>query len=77
MYGAAPLKKTSLDFFISIDMALFNMFGMSETTGATTMHRGNRFSMDSCGGQIPGTDIKIDKPMADKNNEGEVCVRGR
>jgi long-chain-fatty-acid--CoA ligase ACSBG len=49
MYGAAPLKQTSRDFFCSIDMPLFNIFGMSETTGATTMHRYNKFSLDSCG----------------------------
>jgi len=77
MYGAAPLKQTSRDFFCSIDMPLFNIFGMSETTGATTMHRGNRFSLDSCGAAMQGVDIKIDKPNPDANGEGEMCIRGR
>lgn len=36
-FGAAPLKKTSVDYFASLDMPLLNVYGMSETTGATTL----------------------------------------
>lgn len=37
-FGAAPLKKASIEYFASLDMPLFNVYGMSETTGGTTMH---------------------------------------
>lgn len=37
-YGAAPLKQSSVEYFASLDMPLFNTYGMSETSGQTTMH---------------------------------------
>ena len=36
-FGAAPLKKASIEYFGSLDMILFNLYGMSETTGAFTI----------------------------------------
>lgn len=36
-FGAAPLKKASQEYFASLDMILFNLYGMSETTGAFTI----------------------------------------
>jgi len=35
-FGAAPLKKTSVDYFASLDIPLCNVYGMSETSGGTT-----------------------------------------
>lgn len=37
-FGAAPLKQTSIDYFASLNIPLFNMYGLSETTGTTTFH---------------------------------------
>jgi len=74
-YGAAPLKKTSVDYFTSLNFTLFNMYGMSETSGGTTGHYKNDFRLDSAGFALPGTDLKIDNP--DENGEGEICMRGR
>jgi long-chain-fatty-acid--CoA ligase ACSBG len=56
-------------------MPLFNVYGMSETTGATTVHSAENFRLDSAGYSIPGCDLKIDKP--DEHGEGEICMRGR
>lgn len=36
VFGAAPLKETSINYFASLDMPLFNMYGLSETTGSAT-----------------------------------------
>jgi len=54
---------------------LFNVYGMSETTGATTIHSADNFRLDTAGFAIPGTDLKIDNP--DEHGEGEICMRGR
>ena len=35
-YGAAPLKKSSVEYFASLDIPLMNMYGLSETTGSAT-----------------------------------------
>jgi|LauGreDrversion4_2_1035121.scaffolds.fasta_scaffold204837_2 long-chain-fatty-acid--CoA ligase ACSBG len=56
-------------------MPLFNVFGMSETTGATTIHTIDNFRLDTCGRALFGTDLKIDKP--DEHGEGEILMRGR
>lgn len=75
MFGAAPLKKTSIDYFASLDMPLINLYGMSETTGTTTIHTKSNFRLDSAGFAVPGTDLKIHNP--DELGEGEICMRGR
>ena len=74
-FGAAPLKQSSMQYFASLDMALFNMYGMSESTGATTVHSLSKFNLTSAGWAMPGTDLRIDNP--DENGEGEICMRGR
>lgn len=56
-------------------MPLFNVYGMSETTGATTVHSAENFRLDTAGYSIPGCDLKIDKP--DEHGDGEICMRGR
>jgi long-chain-fatty-acid--CoA ligase ACSBG len=48
-YGAAPLKQTSVDYFASLDIPLFNMYGLSETTGTTTLSYLNKFSLNHAG----------------------------
>lgn len=37
LFGAAPLKKSSLDYFASLDMIIMNFYGLSETSGGQTV----------------------------------------
>jgi long-chain-fatty-acid--CoA ligase ACSBG len=69
------MKQTTIDYFASLDIPMFNVYGMSETTGATTMHTFTDFRLDSAGFALPGTDLKINNP--DEHGEGEICMRGR
>ena len=48
-FGAAPLKQTSIDYFASLDIPLFNMYGLSETTGSTTISYPDKFSLAHAG----------------------------
>lgn len=48
-YGAAPLKQTSVDYFASLDIPLMNLYGLSETTGTTTISFLNDFSLNHAG----------------------------
>jgi long-chain-fatty-acid--CoA ligase ACSBG len=48
-YGAAPLKQTSIDYFASLDIPLFNMYGLSETAGTTTINYPDDFSLQHAG----------------------------
>lgn len=54
-YGAAPMKKSSIEYFASLDIPLFNVYGLSETTGATTIHNMFNFSLDTAGMPIMGS----------------------
>jgi long-chain-fatty-acid--CoA ligase ACSBG len=74
-FGAAPLRQTSIEYFASLDIPIFNVYGMSETTGATTIHSADNFRLDSAGFAVAGTDLKILNP--DENGEGEILMRGR
>ncbi|XP_066512539.1 long-chain-fatty-acid--CoA ligase ACSBG2-like [Hoplias malabaricus] len=73
--GAAPITKDTLEYFMSLNIQLYELYGMSESTGPHTMSWPNNFHLMSCGKVIPGCRTKLDKPDADGN--GEVCFWGR
>lgn len=74
-YGAAPLKQTSVDYFASLDIPLFNMYGLSETSGSTTVSYFQDFSLKHAGKQMSGSHIKIADP--DEKGDGEIRIFGR
>lgn len=61
-YGAAPLKQTSIDYFASLDIPLQNMYGLSETSGCSTVNFVNDFSLSHAGQSMAGCHIKIANP---------------
>lgn len=74
-FGAAPMKPVTQNYFASLSMPIYGLYGMSETTGATTIMTNDKFVLDSAGYCLPGTDLKIANP--DEKGEGEICMRGR
>lgn len=75
MFGAAPLKQTTIDYFASLDIPLMNMYGLSETTGSTTVSPVIKYKLNSAGRSIKGGEIKIADP--DERGQGEIRIRGR
>ncbi|KAL0186097.1 hypothetical protein M9458_017767, partial [Cirrhinus mrigala] len=73
--GAAPITKDTLEFFLSLDIPLFELYGMSESSGPHTITVPDAFRLTSCGKVIPGCKTKIFNPDADGN--GEICFWGR
>ncbi|XDV49206.1 hypothetical protein PO909_018498 [Leuciscus waleckii] len=73
--GAAPITKDTLEFFLSLDIPLFELYGMSESSGPHTISLPDAFRLTSCGKVIPGCKTKIFNPDADGN--GEICFWGR
>ena len=75
-FGAAPLKKQTLEFFKSFGLILHNNYGMSESTGPQFMNlTGNPINLNTAGPFLIGTDAFIMNP--DKDGVGEICFRGR
>jgi long-subunit acyl-CoA synthetase (AMP-forming) len=67
--GAAPTSRATLDFFRSLGIPLFEVYGMSECTGAATFSTPEHHRFGKCGRVIPGGEIKIAE-------DGEICIRG-
>ncbi|KAG7230572.1 hypothetical protein INR49_025289 [Caranx melampygus] len=73
--GAAPITKDTLEFFLSLDIPLYELYGMSESTGPHTISRPDAYKLTSCGKEIPGCKTKLHNP--DEEGNGEICFWGR
>jgi long-subunit acyl-CoA synthetase (AMP-forming) len=67
--GAAPISRGTLDFFASLAIPLYEVYGMSETTGIVTSSRQGQPHFGSVGRAIDKTELKI-------ADDGEILVRG-
>uniref|UniRef100_A0A671WU48 Long-chain-fatty-acid--CoA ligase ACSBG2 n=1 Tax=Sparus aurata TaxID=8175 RepID=A0A671WU48_SPAAU len=73
--GAAPITKDTLEFFLSLDIPLYELYGMSESSGPHTISSPEAFKLTSCGKEIPGCKTKLHNP--DEEGNGEICFWGR
>jgi long-subunit acyl-CoA synthetase (AMP-forming) len=68
--SAAPISRSTLEFFLSLGIPIYEVFGMSECTGPSTISTPQKWATGKAGFALPGTELKI---FAD----GEICMRGR
>jgi long-chain acyl-CoA synthetase len=68
--GAAPIAKEVLEFFATLDILIFEVYGQSEDSGPTTINLPGKTRLGSVGTRIPGIEVKI-------AGDGEILVRGR
>uniref|UniRef100_A0A8C6M974 Long-chain-fatty-acid--CoA ligase ACSBG2 n=1 Tax=Nothobranchius furzeri TaxID=105023 RepID=A0A8C6M974_NOTFU len=73
--GAAPITKDTLEFFLSLNIPLYELYGMSESAGPHTISHPEAFKLTSCGKEIPGCKTKVHNP--DEEGNGEICFWGR
>ncbi|NXG79459.1 ACBG2 ligase, partial [Baryphthengus martii] len=73
--GAAPISRETLEFFLSLNIPLFEVYGMSESSGPHTVSMPQAFRLTSCGKEVTGCRTLIYKP--DSNGNGEICFSGR
>jgi long-subunit acyl-CoA synthetase (AMP-forming) len=67
--AAAPIGRDTLEFFLSLGIPIYELFGMSETTGPGTLSLPHRYKTGTCGFPLPGTDVKIAQ-------DGEILLKG-
>lgn len=73
--GAAPISHDVLKYFLSLDIVIHELYGMSETTGPHTVgFYGNR-KLGSTGRLLPGCKNRLAEP--DEKGQGEICMWGR
>ncbi|XP_046857270.1 long-chain-fatty-acid--CoA ligase ACSBG2-like [Xenia sp. Carnegie-2017] len=73
--GAAPITMETLRYFQSLDMPLFEAYGMSECAGSLTVGKRGKNITGSVGSLVNGFYCKIDDP--DEDGNGEICALGR
>ncbi|XP_023674250.1 long-chain-fatty-acid--CoA ligase ACSBG2-like isoform X2 [Paramormyrops kingsleyae] len=73
--GAAPIARDTLEFFLSLDIPVYELYGMSECSGPHTISLPDAFRLTSCGKVIKGCETKIMTP--DSEGSGEICFWGR
>ncbi len=66
---AAPISLETLEFFLSLGIPIYEIYGQSECTGPTTLSLPHRYRTGSAGPALAGAELKTDE-------DGEVCIRG-
>ncbi|XP_019853807.1 PREDICTED: long-chain-fatty-acid--CoA ligase ACSBG2-like [Amphimedon queenslandica] len=74
--GAAPLPKSVIDFYAGFDIALLQVYGMSETSAVVTINTPDNYKPISVGRALNGVELKIFDPDPE-TGDGEICFRGR
>ncbi|XP_064385622.1 long-chain-fatty-acid--CoA ligase ACSBG2-like isoform X2 [Halichondria panicea] len=73
--SAAPISRKVLEFFLDFDLPLYELYGMSESTGPQTLSLYGAHKTGSTGKVMAGAEIRIDNPGP--SGDGEICFRGR
>ncbi|MBU8878079.1 AMP-binding protein [Bacillus sp. FJAT-29790] len=66
--GGAPLGPDVFEFFHSIGVNVKSIYGQTEVSGISIVHRDGDIKFDSVGIPIPGTEVKI-------SDEGEILIK--
>lgn len=67
--AAAPIDPELIYFFHAIGVPLYELYGMSETTGPATSNRQGLNKIGTVGPALPGVEVRLD-------TDGEVLMRG-
>ncbi|MCG8461101.1 MAG: long-chain fatty acid--CoA ligase [Holophagales bacterium] len=67
--GAAPISREILDFFAGLGIRIYEVYGLSETTGPGTWNRAGRTRFGTVGPVIPEVELRIAE-------DGEILFRG-
>jgi long-chain acyl-CoA synthetase len=67
--AAAPLPPDVAAFFAGLGMAILDVYGMTETTGAFTANTPDEFKLGTVGRPVAGMEVKI-------ADDGEILARG-
>lgn len=73
--AAAPISRETLEYFMSLDLHILEVYGMSESSGPHTVNSPGNTLMFSVGRPFPGAYHKLDQPDAKGN--GHILMWGR
>jgi long-subunit acyl-CoA synthetase (AMP-forming) len=67
--GAAPIAKETLEYFMSLGLPLYEVFGMSECSGTATFSTPEKMRLGSAGAKLPHVEVEV-------ADDGEILIRG-
>ncbi len=67
--GAAPIAPETLEYFWGLGIPLYEVWGMSETTGLSTITSPGKVRIGTVGQAVPGVEVKLAE-------DGELLTRG-
>lgn len=67
--GSAPLDQDAMVFLFALGLPISEAWGMSETTGVTTLNCASKPRLGTVGTPLPGTEVRVAE-------DGELLVRG-
>ncbi len=73
--GAAPMSQANLEYFLSLDIPIYECYGMSETSGPNCGNRLGQHRLGSVGPTLIGCSTRISDP--DEDGNGEILMSGR
>jgi long-chain-fatty-acid--CoA ligase ACSBG len=73
--AAAPIAREVLDYFLSLNIPIYEIYGMSECTGPATINHPGVIKTGTAGPVTAGTELRINDP--DNSGNGEIVYRGR
>ncbi|KAM3609225.1 uncharacterized protein V6R79_011334 [Siganus canaliculatus] len=73
--GAAPISSETVQFFLGLNISLYEVYGMSESAGPHFMSSPKAYKLPSCGKVVPGCQYKIANVSSE--GTGEICLWGR
>ncbi len=68
--GAAPLAAETAEFFHAIDLLILEGYGLTESTGASTLNLPHRYRFGTVGVPLPNVSVRV-------ASDGEIQLRGR
>ncbi|OQR90244.1 long-chain-fatty-acid-CoA ligase [Achlya hypogyna] len=57
--GAAPISNETINFFMGLDMPIYEFFGQSESTGPTALCLKEQWKVGTVGRELEGTTMKV------------------
>ncbi|CAO2641044.1 Long-chain-fatty-acid--CoA ligase ACSBG2 [Lemmus lemmus] len=69
------LPKATMDFFLSLDIPIFELYGLTESSGLHSLSSHQAFRLLSCGKTLPNCHTKVEK--VNQEGIGTLCIWGR
>ena len=73
--ATAPIAQETIKYFLSLDMVVHELYGMSEVSGPQSIQTGPTTRVGSVGPTLPGCETKLANKTIE--GEGEICMKGR